>query len=138
MEETEPVFRIGPWLPVLVKLQSANVRSCELSKARLTPQSFCFATGVLALGSRVCQLKPAWLPLGEFSWTTHEPAGRSEAFWASFSTAPDFSRMPPVNVAAVASGAKSLGAKILSEPSASVMADSAAAPFRAFRHETLF
>ena len=123
-------------LPELVKPQSANVRSFELSKETLKPQAF--LSGLDADGSEVFQLKPAWLPSGVLSETVHEPAGRSEAFWASFSTAPDLSRMPPVNVAAVASGAKSLGAKMLSEPNASVMADSAAAPLRAFRHETLF
>ena len=89
-------------LPELVKLQSANVRSFELSKETLKPHRV--FEGVSAAGSEVYQLKPAWLPSGVFSETTHEPAGRSEVFWAPSSIAPIFSRMPPDNVAATASG----------------------------------
>ena len=53
------------------------MRSFELSKATLKPQAFLL--GLVAAGSEVFQLKPAWLPSGVLSETTHEPAGRSEA-----------------------------------------------------------
>ena len=132
-EETEPAFSTAPKFPALVKPQSANVRSCELSKDRLRPQSFCFSTGVPELGSTVYQVKPAWLPLGEFSLITHEPAGRSEAFCLPFSTAPDLSRMPPVSVAAAASGDTVLKDVTLSPLSARVMAERAATPLREAR-----
>ncbi|KTF03665.1 hypothetical protein AQZ59_01453 [Trueperella bernardiae] len=96
MEGSSPASRTPPSRPELVKLQSANVRSFELSKDTLTPHRV--FEGLVALGSNVFHVKPAWLPSGVLSETTHDPAGRSEAFWASFSTAPDVSRMPPVKV----------------------------------------
>ena len=128
MEGTWPVFKSAPKFPVLVKYQSANVRSFELSKETLRPQAF--LSGLVTLGSRVLQLKPAWFPPGSPLLTTHSPAGRSDACWASFSTAPDLSRMPPVSVAAAASGATVLKDVTLSPLSARVIAETAATPLR--------
>ena len=125
IEETCPASRYAPIRPELEKLQSANVRSFELSKATLKPHRVLL--GLLPLGSRVVQLKPAWLPCGAFSETTHEPAGRSEAFWASFSTAPDFSRMPPESSAATASGCEEtkFGATPIALPTTAVTVSTA-------------
>ena len=129
IEGTLPVPKTLPRFAPLVKDQSANVRSFELSKETLKPHRV--LSGLSVPGSRVFQLKPAWLWLAvSVSETTHDPAGRSEAFWAPFSTAPDLSRMPPLSVAAVASGITVLKEVMLSPLSASVIAERAATPLR--------
>ena len=83
IEDTCPASKTLLRFPELEKYQSANVRSIELSKETLRPHRV--FEGLDPLGSRVFQLKPAWLPLGSPLLTTHEPAGRSDACCASSS-----------------------------------------------------